>query len=398
MAARLRSLLHGGTAAAAALTILSSCASILGYNDLEERHATDAAVTPETDTAPIPEVAVDVADVQPDVPGVVPIHPPSRPTGAAVASGKGKTLWLIAKRFYLGTNSLAGTPSKDAWKDLGFDIDHVCTGQKESRENIGTCQRVAGALQDVLIDGSGCRDNNFGSQLVPLIQLYDSVFEDESNTAIAQGNNSWIIKIEDLDDGPDDPYAPGMIYKAVNYSGMTSGKAPKFDGTDVREVDSSSIVAGDVTKAKTSFALGYVKDNVWVSGDGGDFDAPVPINTIKAQLTLIGAVMTVKISDDHNSAGLSVLSGGIPGSRLEEILRPVAAGAGFCPGSALYNSLLKTVAQQLDLVEGAPHLQNTSVVCDSLSVGIAFEAAPIQPVTTALTPAPSPDPCGDAGT
>jgi hypothetical protein len=314
-----------------------------------------------------------------------------------VASGKGKTMWLIARKFYLGTNSLAGPASKDAWKDLGFDIDRVCTGQKESRENIGTCQRVAGAQQDVLIDGAGCRDNNFGSQLVPLIQLYDSVFENESNLAVAQGNNSWIIKLEDVDDGPDDPYAPGMIYKAANWRDIGITK-PKFDGTDVREVDSSSIVGGDVNKAKTSFALGYIKDNVWVSGDGGDFDAPVPINTIRANLTLIGAVMTIKLADDHIGAGFSVLSGGIPGSRLEEILRPVAAGAGFCPGSALYNSLLKTVAQQLDLVEGAPHLQSSSVVCDSLSVGIAFEAAPIQPVTTAVTPAPSPDPCGDAGT
>ncbi|MEO7095785.1 MAG: hypothetical protein ABI175_21175, partial [Polyangiales bacterium] len=261
------------------------------------------------------------------------------------------------------------------------------------RENIGTCQRVAGALQDVLIDGSGCRDNNFGSQLVPLIQLYDSVFEDESNDAIALGNNTWIIKIEDVDDGADDPYAPGMIYKAANWRDFGVTK-PKFDGTDVREVDSASIVGTDVTKAKTSFPLAYIKDNVWVSGDGGDFDAPVPINTIRANLTLIGAVMTVKISDDHKSAGFSVLSGAIPGSRLEEILRPVAAGAGFCPGSALYNSLLKTVAQQLDVVEGAVHLQDTSVVCNSLSVGIAFEAAPIQPVTTAVTPTHGPDPCG----
>ena len=393
---RVRSLLVAATSAALAGALLSACASILGYGDLEERPGPDSAQTTQVDSAPAETIATDTPDVQPETIGDEPVRQPGRPTGAAVASGKGKTVWLIAKHFYLGTKSFAGVPTTDAWKNLGFDIDHVCTGQKESRENTGTCQRVAGALQDVLIDGAGCRDNNFGSQLVPLIQLYDSVFEDDSNVAIAQGNNSWIIKIEDLDDGPDDPYAPGMIYKAANWKdfGITT---PKFDGTDVREVDSASIVDGDVTKAKTSFPLGYVKDNVWVSGDGGDFDAPVPINTIRANLTLIGAVMTIKLSDDHTTGGISVLSGGIPGSRLEEILRPVAAGAGFCPGSLLYNSLLKTVGQQLDLVEGAPHLQNTGVVCDSLSVGIGFEVAAIQPVTTAVVVDHGPDPCGDAG-
>ena len=396
MASRVRSLFVAGASAAATSALLSACAGILGYNDLEERTGPDSSITTQSDSTPAETLVADTPDVQPETIGDVPIHPPGRPTGAAVASGKGKTMWLIAKHFYLGTKSFAGVPSNDAWKTLGFDIDHVCTGQKESRENIGTCQRVAGAAQDVLIDGTGCRDNNFGSQLVPLIQLYDSVFEDESNTAIEQGNNSWIIKIEDVDDGPDDPYAPGMIYKAANWKdiGVTT---PKFDGTDVREVDSASTVGGDVTKAKTSFALGYIRDNVWVSGDGGDFDAPVPINTIRANLTLIGAVMTIKLSDDHKTGGIAALSGAIPGSRLEEILRPVAAGAGFCPGSALYNSLLKTVGQELDLVEGAPNLQNTGVVCDSLSAGIGFEVAAIQPVTTAVVVEHGPDPCGDAG-
>ena len=400
MSVSLRSLLVAGIAASSAFTLLGACAGILGYSDLEERHSVDAAETSKVDSTPRADTAIDdVPDVRPETIGDEAVHPPARPTGAAVASGKGKTVWFIAHRFFLGTNSFAGTPSRDAWKTLGFDIDHVCTGQKESRENIGTCQRVAGAQQDVLIDGAGCRDNNFGSQLVPLIQLYDSVFEDESNRAIADGANSWILALDDVDDGPDDAYAPGRLYKAANwpYFGASPPNPPKFDGTDVRTVDSLSVIGGDVSKPRTTFPLGYIKDNVWVSGDGGPFLAALPINTIKADLALIGAVMTVKLSDDHKTGGLAALSGAVPGSRLEEILRPVAAGAGFCPGSALYNSLLKTVAQQLDLVEGAPNLQNTGVVCDSLSVGMGFEVAPLQPVTTVVTPPATRDPCGDAG-
>jgi hypothetical protein len=51
-----------------------------------------------------------------------------------------------------------------------------------------------------------------------------------------------------------------------------------------------------------------------------------------------------------------------------------------------------------DVVIGAPNLQDTTVQCDGLSLGLAFDVAPIQPVTEIVDPPPpTPDPCSDAG-
>jgi len=364
---------------------LAACASLLGYDGLAPR-GTDAEAPPD-----VSDVGLDSFDA-----AEFPNHPPGRPPGEAKPSGKGRTTWLIVRHFFLNSQNFDSLPSKDAWRDLGFDLDHVCTGDKEAKDNLGTCKRSPGANDKTLLDGNGCRDNNFGSQIIPLLLFVNGVFESDGNTAIENGRNTWILALEDLDDGPDDPYVTGSLYKAANWADFGTTK-PKFDGTDVREVESESVTALDLGKPRTRFSKGYVRGNVWVSGEAFDFEVIVPFVGIGYQLPLVGATVTVRLSEDHKTAGLGILGGGLEASDLERIVAPFASAAGFCPGSTAYKSLLGQVATFVDVVAGAPNLQDPAKNCDTVSLGMGIAFASIKPVTRVVTDIKTSDKCVDAG-
>jgi hypothetical protein len=381
-----------------AFALLSSagCAQILGYDDLSAREAT-AVDSGTIDTHPAvdttPDLAVDVDDSGPAPTSVV---PPPRPPGDPVPSGTGKTVWFIAQHFYLGSTTVSGTASKDAWKDWGYDLDHVCTGPTEAAENIGTCFKTVGASSSVLVDGNGCRDNDWGSQLVPLIVEFDAPFEDTANVNIADGFGSWILEVRDLDDGADDTYAPGALYKAVDWQIFHTGK-PKFDGSDVREVTADSVSGFDLNKPITNFTHGYISGNIWVSGEGTNIIAAVPVSGVTASLNVVGGVITVGLQADHSAGGLGVMAGALSTDQVKAFIRPVAATLGLCPGTGLYDALVSRVENYVDLVAASPTLQDTTVQCDAMSLGIGFALSPIQPVTRVVDEIPYPNPCDDAG-
>ena len=372
--------------------MLVSCATILGYDELQPRGTSaDAGHDVKLDApAPIDSTLETIADT-----GTGPARPPNRPVGAAVASGKGKRAWLMVKRYYLGSTDKTGTKSKQGWKDWGYDVDGVCTGEAESRANIGTCRRVDGADQDVLVDGNDCRDNNFGSQVVQLVVNLSPNIETQANDNVLKGSPTWIFVLDDLDEGPDDPYAPGKLYRA----GATPSADPlKLDGSDVRTITRDSVLEGDLEKATTTFPLGYVKNNVWVSGDPSAFSVIVPVGQVNVEAALVGGVITFQLDADHRGGGGGVIAGALPFDKFLQLMEPVAERSGFCPGSVLYSGFLNTLSKFPDTVFESDTLQDTGRTCDAISIGLGFELSPMQPVTDLSDPPlPTKTSCGDAG-
>ncbi len=383
--------------------LATACGTLLGYDELTEREsAFDTGTTPVSDGADSADV---VEEVEPVDAKDAPVRPPPRPAGALTPSGKGRTLWLLVRRQYLDTQSLGSVPapdggatptSKTAWREFGYDIDGVCTGAAESADSTGTCKRSTSSKEDVLVDGDSCRDNNFGSQLVPVISAFNTVFEDETNFAILDGNNTWIIRIDDLDDGEDDPYAPGALYKSADCCHLGLAR-PKMDGSDVYDVEADSVIGGDLKSPRANFTKGYLSKNVWVSGEGATFDVVTPFDTTTTVMPLVGGVVTVRLSSDHKTAGLGTLAGAIPLSQIEQLVRPIAAATGFCADSPLYKALLAQIATFPDVVAGAPGLLDRSKPCDAMSIGLAFELVPVQPVPAVVPASRFPSKCDDAG-
>lgn len=363
-----------------ALLVGSGCAQIVGFDDL--RAAADGGSDATTDAA---------SDVAPEADAGSPsARWPERPPGSATAAG-GKSLWFVAKRIYFGTLDHDGAPTADAWREWGYDLDGRCTSDVAAAAT-GHCKPVADP--SYLVDGAACRDNNFGARFLSLLVAgTKSNFEADTVTSLLGGSATWMLRLDDVGDGDDDPYVPGAFY----VTGSTDDPL-KFDGTDLRDVLGDSLVGGDLEKPITRFPKGYLKGGVWVSGELAAATLRIPFGKkASAPLAYDAMVMTTKLSTDRAKATGGVLAGVLSVSAFEAFLAPIAADSKICPGDPLYKSIVGAIARYPDLSLGAPSLQDPSKTCDGVSMGIGFELAPVKPPTNVVPVAPPPSGCGDAG-
>lgn len=368
------------------------CAQVLGYGDLSARESDASTLDALTDTA-----TADVADASDGTPDADadadsgPAVPPERPAGLPQqASGTGKTLTFAVKRLYLGTQTHLGESSSTAWREWGFDLDGRCTDLNASKQGIGTCLRVDTSTADVLVDGDRCRDNNFGSQIMGLVTTFNTNVETTTTASILKGSGTIGVVITDVDDGADDGFAPGMIY-SLDSMGTAM---PAWDGTDVRKVADTSVKNLDLSQPLVGFPKGYIRGNVWVSGEGDAFNLPFGLGGTALVLPLQAGRLAIPLDATHTqSPEPALIVGAIPLVDLEAAMKPVAASAGLCPGNSLYDGLIAKMLTFPDLVIGAPNLQDTTKTCDGLSVGLGFELKPIQPLTQVVATTASPSKC-----
>jgi hypothetical protein len=403
----MRRLIFGALGVGSAIVAAGSfgaCASLLGYDDLVARQdaadvGSDAHEAGKTD-APMatdapPEAIVDAV---PDVP-VTDLLYPQRPAGAVMPSGKGKTYWFEVRRFYFGTQDATGSKIKGAYQDWGWDLDARCTDLNASTNSLDTCMRMTGSAVDELVDGNLCRDNNFGARLAAPLDVISIGYESALADAIGAGGRTWLLRLDDVDDGPDDAFVTGALYVTTK---TTSGSAPKFDGTDVRDVGSDSLAdAGATAPAAVRFDRGFIAGNRFVSGDSR-YDATIllPWNDDPIALPVAGLTLTLPLSADRTSTtAAGTVSGGIPLTSLLGALPRFASVGMVCAGDRAYDGLATSLAVAADVyVSGTePDLQNTAKTCDGVSLGIGFDAVRSAAYGTESVTTPQPAPCGDGG-
>lgn len=358
------------------------CAQVLGWDDLRVETADATSDTPS-------EGAVDTGAPDAET-GPTSARWPDRPAGAATPGG-GKTLWWVAKRIYFGTLNHDGAATPEAWREWGYDLDGRCTNTADLG-GPSTCKAVSDP--GVLLDGDLCRDNNFGARFLGLLVAgTKSSFEADTVTSLLGGSATWALKLEDVGDGDDDPYVPGAFYVTTS-----TDTPPKFDGTDLRDVLSDSVVGGDLGQPVTRFEKGYLRGGTWVSGELGPATLRIPFGGKgSAPLGFSAMVMTTRLSADRTKATGGVLAGVMSVPAFEAFLSPIAADAKICPGDPLYKSIVGAIARYPDLSLGAPSLQDPTKTCDGVSMGLGFELAPILTPTKIVTPPPPVSNCGDAG-
>lgn len=362
----------GGKTSDAAPTTTDAGSTDTGLTDLDTGAPIDTGTASETS----------VPDAEPPHIG---LHPPPRPS--AVASG-GVRKWFVIDHLYLGTqNRSTGSSSPNAWQDLGYDLDDRITTADDSKISNNSCHRRAGSPSGILRDGTGGIDNNWGAHVMQVVKALRSDAEDLANTNLADGKTTLLLVLDNVA-GDDNAAVPGAIY-------VTSPLAtpPRFDGSDRYPVLSTSLVDGtSIDRPLTSFPKGYMSAGVWVSGDRGTDAAriPVPFAGGSLDLPLESAIISMRVSD--GTAG--VVSGATRDTALEDAIKPWAEALGICPGNATYDQVVSTLTQSVDLVSGAPQLQNTSIECNALSIGLGFNAVAVQPSTSVVTPpTPPPSPC-----
>ena len=297
----------------------------------------------------------------------------------------GVTRWFAIRTVRLGlTNVSTGAADANAWKDFGFDLDGRYTTREDSKTSRGSCKRAEGSPTNVLADGNNGRDNNFGQHFMSIVKSLQSDVEERSNGSIADGTQTILLRLDNVT-GRDNASVPGALYLAGS-----RGSAPSFDGTDEWPIDQSTLDSTGQPLAR--FPNGFVAAGAWVSGQGGNTvtKVPMPLWPGWVHVPLESAIVTFNTTT--NNAG--TIAGAVGVADFKMVIEPLFPGIGICPGDATSEQISSTIGLIPDLVLGAPNLQDTSAICNAISIGIGFSVTPIAaPTSTVAAKAPPASTC-----
>jgi hypothetical protein len=332
-------------------------------------------------------------------------HPPKRPAGiAAPSTGSTVHKSFALKHILFGTRDAQSNElDPEAWTKYGFDFDGKCTTKQGSSD---ACQSVSNLIlkTEDYRDGDGCRDNSFGGVLLRTLVDYQKDFEVSVNNSLEiKGTQTLLLEISDIDDGPDDPYAPATLYVAA----YTPPVPLKWeDGTGERFIDIDSIdilYNGQLDKAngllpdgtlksgativpKITFPKGYISGGTWVSGTveeknnvlvGTPSDSYLALGSITLPTHLEALVFTLhfkegKAFDIIDDAQYGAIISLTEMSKLTSSLIPVLSSC-----NSFITQVLSGTADfyypAADLTSTFPYNDSNGLAgCDAISMGFGF--------------------------
>jgi hypothetical protein len=311
---------------------------------------------------------------------------PDRPTGAPSA-GSGNVVLALSK-IYFGDTDRSDNPSMDAWQQFGLNIDDKVTGTAST----DVCTPVGGSYCETQLDGNDGIDNSFGENVMPILGTLDSTFSTAANAALQSGDATMIVELDGAGAGPSyTPMTAGLL-RAVPIA------SPLWNGADVRDIDTASLVDGAIARPASVFPDGYMNQRTWVglpsTGTawldlhlivGGHAMPPVPIQHVQ---------IVMNVAADGSSATQGTLAGVIRTSdavawaelwALDDLKQQCSQDAA--------QSLGEQVAQASDIMSDGTN--GPGQTCDGISVGLGFEAVAVQ-LGQSQAVAPYYNPCGQA--
>jgi hypothetical protein len=306
-------------------------------------------------------------------------HPPERTDAGAFvtddAQGSTKRMFVVNSVFMGTVDPETKLNDKNAWRKIGYDIDQMCTSADDSTsDQSGVCEKAPGAWLDALEDGNDCRDNNLGKLLIKVQGLIPNFAESEARSRISRGDTrTLLLVLEDLSPGPDDPYVPGKLYVVL------PPKKSTWNANDTYVVDALS-VNGSIEQPKYTFPNGYLRDNVWVSGDLTFAPATLPFMFLDyfVEIPTRGHVLALEFSDgQHQNVMRSTLAGAMEMKEATAALGPVATFAMGCSEVLASLAINTQLVPNTDLGASSNHYvvgaDAASTMCELISFGLMFE-------------------------
>ncbi len=316
--------------------------------------------------------------------GGPPSHPPPPPDDGVPGDGPGYA--FVFTKVFWGDTDRDGTPSDTAWRQYGYDLD----GKISTEQSTDLCQPASnGSPEWVYPDGDSGIDNVFGMAMVKLITAFTPNVTQQTNQAIASGQYSYLIAIDDLGNGPSYLGLPSRAYE-----GSLLGQTPIFDGSDSWPVTAESLSnPNDITSALFQFTTSYVNGHHWVSSPPGSYEIRLLVD-YPLVLSLQHAVITMELSPDRSSGSNGIIAGILEVEPFIEEVRKLlgSSSPSLCEGTT-FDSLADSIRQASDILSDGT--QDPNKTCDAISVGLGFEASAVQ-LGGVAAPAPPPaDPCAE---
>jgi hypothetical protein len=298
--------------------------------------------------------------------------------------GSGPVVFAVSK-LYLGDTNRDGTPNAaNGWKQFGFDLD----GTTSTATSTNLCKPALNASpQNAYPDGNDGIDNSFGKNILPIFLGLAPDVSQKVNAAIASGQSTVLLDLENLGAGVE--YDP-MVGRA--YRGGDLGQPPSWNGVDAWPVNADSLSAPPaLDSAKAQSTQTYVVGNVWVARIAGDLSVMLNAGGFPLPLQIHNPIITMQLDASHQHATFGTIAGVIPTASLVGTIKQVAGAfdPSLCSGPTI-DSITSQITQASDiLVDGT---QDPTQACDGISIGLGFEA---QRVTFGgvQTPVPPPNPC-----
>jgi len=296
-------------------------------------------------------------------------------------------------KIYFGDTDRAGHASSTAWATYGLNIDGKVTGASSTN----VCTLLPGSLCETQLDGNDGIDNSFGANVLWAIHTFNAMYDSYANNAIKEGGGTLLIQLDGLASADGYSQLPGALYRAT----LTS-QPPKWDGTDIRAVDTVSLVGGDIAMPLAVLPDGYVNNRVWVSGLSSGkayLDLQVAAGNAGSGLLPPIPLQHVQIAMQVAPGNASATSGTLSGvARTQDVVAWIQLWSGTIASSLCYGAAAMSISSQLEQMSDimADGTNEPGKQCDGISVGLGFDAVAVH-LGNAQAEAPVVTACADAG-
>jgi hypothetical protein len=300
------------------------------------------------------------------------------------------SIYLAIQSMRIGSLNLDNQLDGNAWKDLGYDLDGLCTGS-DTCEGTDSPLSCAPTVPQIATDGNYCRDNTFGrleyaAALVPELSTKYGLSDDQFNCALCVGDYNFVIRISGYNGEANDDRVRVDLYPSPGLEKRLPWDCSKEDWrthpcftsdlpwtiqkdalTDVHDGPDlgDSTLADPAAYVKDGYLVGQLPPDTlfWFPG----YNALVVAFPLKLQRATVSGKLT------RGPDGVWRLADGIIGGRAKgtDIVQGFRL-MGFCETDSNYSIMTDFVQKNLDLLADGSNDPNTT--CDAMSVGLGFTA------------------------
>lgn len=306
-----------------------------------------------------------------------PGQPPPPPMDAPLGDGSTPRI-LGVTHLFIGTKTVQGVESANAWEAFGYNID----GQVTTTDFSQHCKSPGGAPSSVFPDAPDGVDNAFGHGVLPVLKtlFYVPDLEVEVNEAIEIGFRTSIFDLFAL--GPEATYSTvgSSFFEGRFRSGSSWLKAPaSFTGNE----------------PKLQFPDAYLTDDVWVSRRvDGVLTVTLEVEGLTFPLALRRPLVTAELTPDHGSVTRGMISGVLDTEEFVKMIRVRLAqlDTKFCSDSTV-QGIMNQFRQASDIMNDGT--QSSAATCNGISVGLGFIGESVAVGGVGPSDPPEPDVCAE---